>query len=390
LERQRQLAAERKRRYRSSESYRQAERVRDAVAHRLLRSHPVSTASMGNAFDEPGTSRGLQQTALGISRSNSTQEASNSNAEFAANAVPNSLDSSAVEKREKAVNRMLLLRQDYDYKQRENTANREAMKKRRASDEGYKVRERTAGAEAKQQRRETDLEYRERERIANAEAMRQRRETDVEYQEMERIANAEAMRHRRQTDIQYQEMERIANAEAVRQRRQIDYLESERLVDAEIKQQRRAAGVEFRERERLDSVTCARYFNYRYQGQRKLWDLPDDPFQGIAITHSYYKVEFQQRGSTHIHQLLWLSDAPVFDTVSGQNEREVCNFIDRFIACSSIVDIQDQQGPSLSPHYLEFQYHRHADTCGKRKTGKCRFGIPFYPMRNTRILRPSA
>ncbi|VDN23473.1 unnamed protein product [Gongylonema pulchrum] len=66
LERQRQLAAESKRRYRSSESYRQAERVRDTVAHRLLRSHPVSTASMGNASDEPSTSRGLQQTALGI------------------------------------------------------------------------------------------------------------------------------------------------------------------------------------------------------------------------------------------------------------------------------------------------------------------------------------
>ncbi|VDN26464.1 unnamed protein product [Gongylonema pulchrum] len=138
----------------------------------------------------------------------------------------------------------------------------------------------------------------------------------------------------------------------------------------------------------LDSVTCARYFNYRYQEQRKLWDLPGGPFKGIAIAHSYYRVAFQQRGSPHIHQLLRLSEAPVFDTVSGQNEREVCSYIGRFITCSSTADHQDQQRPSRSPHYLEFQYHRHTATCGKRRTGKCRFGIPFYPMRRTRILRP--
>ncbi|VDN39097.1 unnamed protein product [Gongylonema pulchrum] len=68
LERQRQLATERKRRYRSCESYRQAERVRDAVAHRLLRSRPVSTISVEDASDEPSTSRSLQQTVSGKER----------------------------------------------------------------------------------------------------------------------------------------------------------------------------------------------------------------------------------------------------------------------------------------------------------------------------------
>ncbi|VDK32567.1 unnamed protein product [Gongylonema pulchrum] len=67
-----------------------------------------------------------------------------------------------------------------------------------------------------------------------------------------------------------------------------------------------------------------------------------------------------------------------------------CNyrFIEGFIACSFAIDLQDQQGLSRSPHYLEFQYHRYAITCGKCKTGKCKFGIPFYLVRNTRILLP--
>ncbi|VDN26501.1 unnamed protein product [Gongylonema pulchrum] len=164
-----------------------------------------------------------------------------------------------------------------------------------------------------------------------------------------------------------------------------------RVVDRESITSAETLTLQYAEKSRLiqfDPVTYARYFNYRYQEQRKLWDFPGGPFEGKAIAHSCYRVEFQQRRSPHIHQLLWLSDVPVFDTVPGQNELEICSLIDRFIACSSTVDHQDQEGSSYSPHFLEFLCQRHAATCGKRWTGKCRFGIPFYPKHKTQILRP--
>ena len=98
------------------------------------------------------------------------------------------------------------------------------------------------------------------------------------------------------------------------------------------------------------------------------------------MEHYFYRVEFQHRGSPHIHGLAWIKHAPKFDV---QNNEEVCPYIDKIIACTSSVPEDEQD-------YVKLQKHQHSKTCQKKEGGqtKCRFGALWAPMRNTAILRP--
>ena len=79
--------------------------------------------------------------------------------------------------------------------------------------------------------------------------------------------------------------------------------------------------------------------------------------------------------------LLWLDGAPTFDINDSVSKQNVCNFIDNIISCSS---------ENLSEDLIKLQTHKHTHTC-KRKNGntdECRFGIPYFPMKSTKILAP--
>ena len=93
----------------------------------------------------------------------------------------------------------------------------------------------------------------------------------------------------------------------------------------------------------------------------------------------FYRVEYQQRGSPHIHMLIWLENAPVFGV---DKDEEVIAFIDQIIICSK---------PNNDPKLLELvnrQTHRHSHTCRKKSKNVCRFNYPQPPMRSTQILYP--
>lgn len=93
----------------------------------------------------------------------------------------------------------------------------------------------------------------------------------------------------------------------------------------------------------------------------------------------FYRVEYQQRGSPHIHMLIWLENAPVFGV---NDDEEVTAFIDSIITCSK---------PSDDPTLLQLvsrQMHRHSHTCRKGTKVECRYNYPQPPMRCTRILCP--
>lgn len=62
-----------------------------------------------------------------------------------------------------------------------------------------------------------------------------------------------------------------------------------------------------------DPITCARYFDHRFNALMKACSSPHGPFGNRTILHFYHRVEFQHRGSPHIHMLLWLSNSPVYD-----------------------------------------------------------------------------
>ena len=74
----------------------------------------------------------------------------------------------------------------------------------------------------------------------------------------------------------------------------------------------------------------------------------------------FYRVEYQQQGSPHMHMLIWLENAPVFGI---DKDEHVITFIDQAITCSK---------PENNTALLELvnrQTHRHSHTY--RKVKKC-------------------
>ena len=74
-------------------------------------------------------------------------------------------------------------------------------------------------------------------------------------------------------------------------------------------------------------VTGVRRFQHRIQSFFAQYLLSDAHPVG-EITDHVIKIEFQMRGSSHAHCLLWLKDAPKIDQVS---DHVVIDFIDKYI-----------------------------------------------------------
>ena len=71
----------------------------------------------------------------------------------------------------------------------------------------------------------------------------------------------------------------------------------------------------------------------------------------------FYRVEYQQRGSPHIHMLIWLDNAPV---IGVDKDEDVVAYIDRIITCS-----KPESDPELQD-LVNRQTHRHSHTCRKK------------------------
>ena len=78
-----------------------------------------------------------------------------------------------------------------------------------------------------------------------------------------------------------------------------------------------------------DPVTCARHFDYQFNQFLKHFLMSNAAPLG-KIADWFYRVEYQQRGSPHIHMLIWLEDAPVYGCNDGN---DVTTFIDKIITC---------------------------------------------------------
>ena len=77
-----------------------------------------------------------------------------------------------------------------------------------------------------------------------------------------------------------------------------------------------------------DPVTCARHFDYQINKFINHFLISDIAPLG-KIGDWFYRVEYQQRGSPHIH-MFWLEDAPVFGV---DDDDRVTAFIDKIISC---------------------------------------------------------
>jgi hypothetical protein len=124
---------------------------------------------------------------------------------------------------------------------------------------------------------------------------------------------------------------------------------------------------------RSDPVTCSRYFDHKvHLFINNVLRCKSRPIGNIK--DFFYRVEFQQRGSPHIHMLVWVDNAP---SLSRGNDDEVVNFIDSYVTCSRNEQILE---------LVNYQTHRHASTCRKKGQALCRFGFPLPPLDKTMIL----
>jgi len=128
---------------------------------------------------------------------------------------------------------------------------------------------------------------------------------------------------------------------------------------------------------RRDPITCARYFDAKTHDYFNLILRSKAVFMRYPLEDYFVRVEFQHRGSPHLHIFLWLKNAP--STKYEVDDPFYCiPFIDEYISTRKT---------ELS---VQFQLHRHTQCCRRLVNGVhiCRFGIPYPLMERTQILTP--
>ena len=132
---------------------------------------------------------------------------------------------------------------------------------------------------------------------------------------------------------------------------------------------------------RSNPVTTMRMFDKRVEELLTFFKSDAQPLG--YVVDLFYRLEYQNRGSPHIHSMLWINGAPVY----GEDSYEaVINFIDTYVTARLPDPITE---PELYRKVKEVQTHsrNHSKTC--RKNNKpCRFGFPKPPASQTMITTP--
>nr|XP_022308223.1 uncharacterized protein LOC111114232 [Crassostrea virginica] len=133
---------------------------------------------------------------------------------------------------------------------------------------------------------------------------------------------------------------------------------------------------------RTNPVTVARMFEHRFHVfQTEVIFSNSNPIG--KVTDFFQRVEFQQRGSPHMHCLYWIENAPRLDQ---DGEEAVCEFIDNYVSCA--VPSENEDG-DFQNTVLAVQQHskKHSKSC-RKKGSECRFNFPRPPSVNTFISSP--
>ncbi|XP_066911584.1 uncharacterized protein [Clytia hemisphaerica] len=126
-------------------------------------------------------------------------------------------------------------------------------------------------------------------------------------------------------------------------------------------------------------VLMARHFQYRVECFFKTI-LAKDTLGG-TLKHYSIRVEFQARGSPHIHCLAWIEGAP---TLTHENIDEYRDFVDRVVKC----DLPEDKESELYKLVTTYQVHRHSKSCRKYKNQPCRYHFGRFFTERTIIAKP--
>ena len=128
-------------------------------------------------------------------------------------------------------------------------------------------------------------------------------------------------------------------------------------------------------------VDVARHFSNRWALTLRWLQGQQSPLGAVADV--WWRVEFQRRGSAHVHFFVWCPDAP--DPAAADHRQTIPEYIDRYISTS----IPPASSP-LRELVLSVQQHHHTFTCnyGARGNAPCRFGYPRALCGASRLGRP--
>ncbi|XP_047245588.1 uncharacterized protein LOC124882907 isoform X2 [Girardinichthys multiradiatus] len=134
---------------------------------------------------------------------------------------------------------------------------------------------------------------------------------------------------------------------------------------------------------RSNPVTTMRMFDKRVEALFR--DLLFSPAKPLGeIIDYFYRVEFQHRGSPHIHMLIWNTEKV---DIEVDDDETVCNFVDKYVTAQLP---NPEKQPELYKKVTELQKHskNHTKTCFKSLNSGCRFGFPKPLATKTMIIRP--
>ena len=109
-------------------------------------------------------------------------------------------------------------------------------------------------------------------------------------------------------------------------------------------------------------VLLARHFQYRVENFFK--EIVVKGPMGKILYH-VIRVEFQTRGSPHVHCLLWAENMPLLNSDSLNN---YADFIDSVISANI-----PNEPTQLQELVKKYQIHHHSKTCKKYNSRECRF-----------------
>ena len=123
-------------------------------------------------------------------------------------------------------------------------------------------------------------------------------------------------------------------------------------------------------------VFAARHFQYSVKVFFK-----EIIFDGLLGETKYYaiRIEFQERGSPHVHSFIWIFNAP-----NIENEAAYIEIIEKTINAQLPDYLNDPEAFELVKTY---QIHAHSRTCRKYNKNECRFSYGRYFTEKTIIAK---
>ena len=78
---------------------------------------------------------------------------------------------------------------------------------------------------------------------------------------------------------------------------------------------------------RRNPVTVTRHFDFKLSNF--FLKFPNSDAKPVeCIVHYFYKIEFQQRGLSNVHMLLWIKNAP---RIGVREDKVVCDCVDKYV-----------------------------------------------------------